>query len=117
METGLTEVNRSLAGDGGKDQRPGPDGESGCSIWLLLLVALHAAFVLADARSRRSWAGYAASGESRSLDEQHLPIRRQRPQVVGDHRFQLVAAVRTAFIAGITLSREYLAWSINSPSA
>ena len=27
---------------------------------------------------------------TRSLDEQHLPIRGQRPNVVGDHGFELV---------------------------
>jgi hypothetical protein len=26
-----------------------------------------------------------------SLDKQHLPISRQRPEVIGDHRFELVA--------------------------
>ena len=38
------------------------------------------------------------------LDEQHLPVGRQRPEVVGDHRLQLVAERRgRSSIAGRTV--------------
>ena len=65
-----------------------------------------------------SQVGLAVSRTIRLLDEQHLAVRRQRPQVVGDHRLQLVAerAQRRPSPAA-PCRATCLAWAKASPSA
>jgi len=60
--------------------------------------------------SNQKPAGFRSIGTRRTglslLNEQHLAISRQRPEVVGHNSFQFVRHLRTSSMAGTTVTRK-----------